>query len=76
MKIALVGSAPSSVRLAPFDDPSWDIWGCSPGAYPVFAQKRVDMFFELHRWEPPVVGRADQQVPWFTPEYVQWPDHS
>lgn len=48
-KIALVGSAPSSVNLAPFGDTSWEIWGCSPGLYP-FA-KRVNAWFEIHNWE-------------------------
>jgi hypothetical protein len=70
LKIALIGSAPSSIRLAPYDDPSWQIWGCSPGAYAVV--KRSDAWFELHRWEPPVIGDAERQVPWFSPEYVQW----
>ena len=70
MKIALIGSAPSSIRLAPYSDPSWKIWGCSPGAYPVVP--RSDAWFELHRWEPPVIGKAEQQVPWFSPEYVMW----
>ena len=70
MKIALLGSAPSSVKLAPFVDPAWTIWGCSPGLYPI--ARRLDEWFELHRWEPPVLGRHDQQKPWFTPEYVGW----
>ncbi len=62
LKICLVGSAPSSVKLAPYADPSWVIWGCSPGVYGI--APRVDAWFELHRWEP---GQ-----PWFSPEYVQW----
>lgn len=70
MQIALCGTAPSSMRKIPFGDPNWKIWGCSPGLYPVAA--RVDAWFELHRWEPPVLGKADQQVPWFTPEYCGW----
>lgn len=70
MKIAILGSAPSSIRLAPFNDPSWKIFGCSPGVYPV--APRVDEWFELHRWEPPVLGKADQQKPWFSPEYCGW----
>lgn len=70
MKIAILGSAPSSIRLAPFADESWQIWGCSPGVYPV--AQRVNVWFELHRWEPPVLGRADQQKPWFSPEYCAW----
>lgn len=70
MQIAIIGSAPSSIRLAPYGDPDWQIYGCSPGAYHIVP--RVTAWFELHRWEPPVVGKADQQVPWFSPEYVQW----
>lgn len=70
MKIAIIGSAPSSIRLAPYGDPSWSIWGCSPGVYPIAG--RIDVWFELHRWEPPVLGKADQQKPWFSPEYVGW----
>lgn len=70
MKIALVGSAPSSVKLAPYGDASWLIWGCSPGVY--FQAPRVDMWYELHRWEPPVIGKPEQQVPWFSPEYCLW----
>lgn len=62
MKIALVGSAPASIRGAPCQDPSWKIYGCSPGAYGVVT--RVDEWFETHRWEP---GQ-----PWFSPEYLQW----
>jgi hypothetical protein len=58
------------MRKAPYGDPSWLIWGCSPGLYPFAA--RVDAWFELHRWEPPVIGKPDQQVPWFSPEYVMW----
>lgn len=60
-KIALLGSAPSSVTLAPFTDKSWDIWACSPGAWPHC--KRVDAFFEIHRWE---------DKPWFSREYKEF----
>jgi hypothetical protein len=59
MKIALIGSAPSSIRLAPYQDKDWMIWGCSPGVYGV--APRAEAWFELHRWEP---GQ-----PWFSPEY-------
>lgn len=70
MNIALIGSAPSSIGLAPYSDPSFQIWGCSPGAYPLVG--RVDAWFEIHRWEPPTIGKPDKQVPWFSPEYVEW----
>lgn len=62
MKVALVGSAPASVALAPYSAPDWRIYGCSPGVYGI--APRIDEWFELHVWEP---GQ-----PWFSPEYVQW----
>jgi hypothetical protein len=46
LKIAMVGTAPSSRMLAPFNDPSWTIWGCSPGNMNVLP--RVNTWFELH----------------------------
>lgn len=61
MKIAIIGSAPSSVKLAPYKDPSWRIWSCSPGAWPNV--ERCDAHFELHRWQP---------APWFSKEYIEW----
>lgn len=50
MKIAIVGGAPSSAGLAPFDDPSWQIWACSPNS--VHLIRRSDVWFELHRFKP------------------------
>ena len=44
-KIAICGSAASSVALAPYNDPSWEIWSCSPANK---GQPRVDVWFELH----------------------------
>lgn len=70
MQIAILGSAPSSMTMAPHGDPSYKIWACSPGTYASLA--RCDAFFELHRWEPGVVGQPGTQKPWFSPEYVQW----
>src|SRR5574337_825570 len=75
-KICLLGSAPSSIRLAPFKDPTWAIWACSPGTYAMLTTERAyvpgDAFFELHRWEPPVIGDPTRQVQWFSAEYVQF----
>jgi hypothetical protein len=53
LKIAILGSAPSSLNLAPFNDPEWTIWGCSPGAAP--HAKRSDAWFELHAWSNPAL---------------------
>jgi hypothetical protein len=46
LKIALIGTAPSSRMLAPFGDPTWQIWGCSPGN--MNALPRADAWFEIH----------------------------
>ena len=70
MKIAILGSAPSSLGLTPFSDPEWKIWACSPGTY--YRLARCDAFFELHRPEFGVVGQPATQKTWFSPEYVQW----
>lgn len=70
MKIAILGSAPSSLHLAPMGDPSWKIWACSPGTYSMLS--RCDAFFELHRWEPGEIGKPQTQKQWFSPEYVAW----
>lgn len=43
MKIALVGTAHTASQ-APFDDPAWEIWGCSPNQQ----LARWDRWFEQH----------------------------
>jgi hypothetical protein len=43
--IAILGTAPSSRLLAPFDEPEWEIWACGPANYDL---PRIDVFFELH----------------------------
>ncbi len=45
-KVAILGTAPSSRMLAPFGDPSWQIWSCSPGNMGVLP--RFDRWFEIH----------------------------
>lgn len=46
LKVALIGTAPSSRMLAPFADPTWKIWACSPGN--MNQLPRVDVWFEIH----------------------------
>lgn len=46
LKVALIGTAPSSRMMAPFNDPSWQIWACSPGN--MGQMPRVDIWFEVH----------------------------
>src|SRR3990167_7020844 len=69
--IAILGTAPSSMELAPFNDPAWALWACSPGAMAICAQKRSDVWFEPHRWLPSAPGKfgAPGTKPWFSPEF-------
>lgn len=76
LKIALVGTAPSSRMLAPYGDPSWTIWACSPGNMNVIP--RFDAWFEVHGtnlWEPENKGYAPQYIKWMSelkvPLYMQ-----
>ena len=73
-KIAILGTAQSSMALAPFKDQSWAIWACSPGAYPICAQNRSDVWFEPHRWLPTSPGMfgAPGTKPWFSPEFHEF----
>jgi len=75
LKIALIGTAPSSRLLAPFGDPSWKIWGCSPGNMNVLP--RADAWFELHgnlHW-PENKSYGDPYINWLRqltiPLYMQ-----
>jgi hypothetical protein len=45
-KVAILGTAPSSRMLAPFGDPTWKIWACSPGNMGTLP--RVDAWCEIH----------------------------
>lgn len=47
MKVALVGGAPSTQMLAPFDDPSWKIWVLG-NQLSCYVDKRIDRIFEIH----------------------------
>lgn len=45
MKVAILGTAPSTKTLAPFQDDSWQIWACSPGNDDL---PNIHLFFQLH----------------------------
>lgn len=74
LKIAMIGTAPSSRDLAPFNDPSWTIWACSPGNMNI---PRVDVWFEIHSnllW-PECVSYGAPYIEWLKqqkfPIYMQ-----
>lgn len=62
-KIAILGSAVSSVGFAPLHDPSWEIWACSPANKGI---PRCDVWFELHNLE---VKRREGLAEWL--EYLK-----
>ncbi len=64
-KIAIVGTAPSSRHLAPLDDPSWEIWACSPGNQNL---ARVDLWFEIHALEADWVDCTNARKV----EWIEW----
>ena len=45
LKICILGTAPTSSGDAPFNDPEWEIWGCSCGP---METPRVTRWFEVH----------------------------
>jgi hypothetical protein len=46
-KAAIIGTSPSSRMVAPYGDPSWTIWGTSPGNIGGVLP-RIDAWFEIH----------------------------
>lgn len=44
-KIAILGTAATSVKNAPYNDPTWKIWNMSAN---YLHQKRFDLWFEVH----------------------------
>lgn len=84
MKIAVIGSAPSSVTLAPFQDASYSefLGGTPPPQYP--PSEFINDAWQIWACSPGAFGvapRADRWFelhrwepgkPWFSPQYVQF----
>jgi len=47
-KVAIVGKAPNTIGLAPYDDPTWEIWTLSNNAQ-LGEAKRWDRHVEIHQ---------------------------
>lgn len=60
-KIAVMGSAVSSVGLTPFNDPEWEIWSCSPANKNI---PRCEVWFELHNPELKVREGLSEWMEW------------
>lgn len=58
-KVAIVGFAQASKDLAPFDDPTWSIWGMNQLYRHI---PRADRWFEIHsNWDEHVVVGTDHR---------------
>lgn len=66
-KIAIIGTVPISKRVAPYGDPSWEIWVCSPGNSQSGAPPRIDKWFELHAL---VDMAGPENASWCVPYYA------
>lgn len=66
MKVAMIGTAPASRAVAPFDDPSWKIWACSQGNQGQLP--RCDAWFELH----PINALTGQEHRAWGVQYLGW----
>lgn len=71
-KIAIVGTSPQNWQLAPFQDPTWEVWGISRMYLQI---PRWDRWYELHRfdelcrtWAP---GQDDVEAD-ARKAYVEW----
>lgn len=63
-KVAIVGFAPSSYLLAPFQNPDWEIWSLNE-AYTLPGFTRADRWFEVHiRDEVDVTQRDPNHIDW------------
>ena len=60
MKVCIIGSAPASAALAPFNS-EWQIWSCSPTMRQL---PNVDVAFEIHKY--------DRVYSSFSQEYKSW----
>lgn len=55
--IAILGSHPATVDMAPFHDPEWLIYSCSPHNFEKRQLPRFDQWFEIHL---PIADRTRQ----------------
>lgn len=68
MKIAIIGTVPYSKNIAPYEDPTWDIWVCAPGNSQAGAPPRITAWYELHAM---VDMKGLENRAWY-PAYHAW----
>jgi hypothetical protein len=61
MKVAILGSQPTTKLQAPFFDEDWKIWACSPHNYEHGLLPRVDEWFEVHK---PALCKTTRRKPY------------
>jgi hypothetical protein len=68
-KVAVLGTATTTLEFAPVNDPSWEIWACSPwfqGRLPPRSDgvPGFDRFFEIHRENQFYPSEREVFLPW------------
>ena len=64
-KIAMIGKAPSSLALAPYDDPSWEVWILNTLGH-LKEVPRWDRQYELHDIELTKAKEYGDYYPWLS----------
>ncbi len=67
-KVAIIGTAPLSRDLAPYQDKDWEIWVCSAGNVGAAGVTRVTRWYELHAITE---LEAPENKSWAGP-YLRW----
>ncbi len=76
-RVAIVGTSDTSRQLAPFDDPSWEIWVLGSACGPL-TNVRIDRIFEIHA-DAQIEGaderaflRGNTTIPVYMQECADW----
>ena len=68
LKVAIIGTVPTSRNLAPYNDPSWEIWACSAGNSQTQAPPRITRWFEIHS----ILAMTGEEHRSWSLKYLEW----
>lgn len=67
-RIAILGNADSTKDLAPFDDPTWEIWGL---AWRALHHPRMDVCFEVHSLPVIIEEFGQDALEWYADPFTK-----
>ncbi len=71
-KLAIIGTAPSSIHLAPYNNPDYELWGLN-GVYTMIDFKNINNFtrwFDIHSIE--TIQKAPRNTKYNFGNYIEW----